>query len=472
MASKQSSIDLIPNPFIKRRNLNWTLDPPALQIPHTQTSDPNAQQQDHPSTSAVEASEFHPADHLAHYTNLLTRHALPSALSLLSIPSYTSLYQSHALNPRGSHFVIHQHDHPIAGTHYDLRLQINPTSSASWAIMYGPPGDPNSSRLSRNATETRVHCLWNHLVETASPHTGSMLIWDTGTYSVLPPLSPSPSSSSSRGGKYRGARGYSFPAGGSRSPSEPDLESESDLAKDLDSLDKGDVSQQDLLTRAFKNRKIRIRLHGYKLPRKYVLNVRLTRKEDQEGRAKNARGPMRKRRGVSKLQPGTLSRGSDSTSEDEKHHVPSERDEGDEGNDWGVLSPKERELRKLSDETVIKTNAYPGATNSIGSVHQRRWYLSLDRAASGFVPHRENGKVVWRESAEDVGAEAVADANRRSNIFQKEGPVQLQRLSYPFYVRGVEHERSVVTGRRGEDVLRDEGVQGFISRKGWKPVLE
>ncbi|KAG6168076.1 hypothetical protein E4U11_006112 [Claviceps purpurea] len=430
MASKRSSTDLIPNPFIKRRNLNWTLDPPAFQTPHTQTSDPIAPQQVHPSTSAVEASETDPADHLAHYTNLLTRHALPSPLPLLSIPSYTSLYQSHVLNPRGSHFVIHQHDHPIAGTHYDLRLQINPTSSASWAIMYGPPGDPNSSRLNRNATETRVHCLWNHLVETASPHTGSMLIWDTGTYSVLPPPSLSPSSS--RGKKYHGARGYPSSEGGSRSPSEPDSESD---------LDKDGVSQQDLLARAFTNRKIRIRLHGHKLPRKYVLN------------------------------PGSLRRDSGSESEDEKHLVPGERDEGDEGNDWGVLSPTERELRELSDENVVKTNAYPGATNSIGSVHQRRWHLSLDRAASGFVPHRENGKVVWTASAEDVGAEADADANRRSNINQKEGPVQLQRLSYPFYVRGVEHERSVVTGRRGEEVLRDEGVQGFIPRKGWKPVL-
>jgi tRNA G46 methylase TrmB len=26
--------------------------------------------------------------------------------------------------------------------------------------MYGLPGDPNSRRLNRNATETRVHNLW------------------------------------------------------------------------------------------------------------------------------------------------------------------------------------------------------------------------------------------------------------------------------------------------------------------------
>lgn len=42
----------------------------------------------------------------------------------------------------------------------------------------------------------------------------------------------------------------------------------------------------------------------------------------------------------------------------------------------------------------------------------------------------------------------------------------------PFYVRGPEMERSVVTGRLGRDVLEDEGVQGFIPRRGWRAALE
>lgn len=46
------------------------------------------------------------------------------------------------------------------GLHYDLRLQISQSSSISFAIMYGLPGNPNSKRLNRNATETRVHNLW------------------------------------------------------------------------------------------------------------------------------------------------------------------------------------------------------------------------------------------------------------------------------------------------------------------------
>lgn len=46
------------------------------------------------------------------------------------------------------------------------------------------------------------------------------------------------------------------------------------------------------------------------------------------------------------------------------------------------------------------------------------------------------------------------------------------RLSFPFYVRGPQFEQSVVTGRLGEEVLRDEGVTTFIPRKGWTPVMK
>lgn len=56
--------------------------------------------------------------------------------------------------------MVHQHDHPVSGPHYDLRLQFSETSSVSWSVMYGLPGDPNSRRLNRNATETRVHSYW------------------------------------------------------------------------------------------------------------------------------------------------------------------------------------------------------------------------------------------------------------------------------------------------------------------------
>lgn len=44
--------------------------------------------------------------------------------------------------------------------HYDLRLQFSETSTVSFAVPYGLPGNPNSIRPNRMAIETRVHNLW------------------------------------------------------------------------------------------------------------------------------------------------------------------------------------------------------------------------------------------------------------------------------------------------------------------------
>ena len=41
-----------------------------------------------------------------------------------------------------------------------------------------------------------------------------------------------------------------------------------------------------------------------------------------------------------------------------------------------------------------------------------------------------------------------------------------------FFVRGRDVERSVVTGRTADEVMVDEGVEGFVGRKGWRAVLE
>jgi hypothetical protein len=121
------------------------------------------------------------------------------------------------------------------------------------------------------------------------------------------------------------------------------------------------------------------------------------------------------------------------------------------------LSAMRRELRELEDEEVRRTNAYPGASNTIGSIHQRRWYLSLDRSACGFLEKRTNGRSIWElQNSREIEDEETENG----------------RLSYPFYVRGSDHERSVVTGRQGADILKDEGVDKFIQRKGWRPVLK
>lgn len=123
----------------------------------------------------------------------------------------------------------------------------------------------------------------------------------------------------------------------------------------------------------------------------------------------------------------------------------------DEKMDWGHVGVRvESAVGAASDDEedarMRGDNAYPGATNSIGSVHQRRWYLSLDKRNSGFV--KAGGDGIWRRGDGDVGG------------FEA------------FFVRGPEVERSLVTGRLSEEVMKDEGVEGFVARKMWRPVLE
>jgi hypothetical protein len=109
--------------------------------------------------AAIEAGQKQIQDHLQYFSEKLSGFVRADAQPRMSVADFRVLYQRNQ-KPTGCHFVVHQHDHPIAGTHYDLRLQINETSSASWACMYGLPGNPDSFRINRNATETRVHCLW------------------------------------------------------------------------------------------------------------------------------------------------------------------------------------------------------------------------------------------------------------------------------------------------------------------------
>ncbi len=128
-----------------------------------------------PSTAAIEAGEAVIKDHLNYFSTKLsslvkTQTGNNQTQPRLSIEGFVDLY-SRNQNSRGRHFVIHQHDHPIAGTHYDLRLQISESSSISFAIMYGLPGNPNSRHLGRNASETRVHNVWVRFV-------GAMYLFD------------------------------------------------------------------------------------------------------------------------------------------------------------------------------------------------------------------------------------------------------------------------------------------------------
>lgn len=137
-------------------SLNASVSPPPRR------KKPNPKQENH-GLASIEAGEVEVTDHLGIFSTKLSQHTRPPETSeqapRLTIDDYVDLYQRNS-HPTGRHFVIQQHDHPIAGPHYDLRLQFSETSSVSWSIMYGLPGDPNSEKLNRNATETRIHCLW------------------------------------------------------------------------------------------------------------------------------------------------------------------------------------------------------------------------------------------------------------------------------------------------------------------------
>ncbi|EEP77884.1 predicted protein [Uncinocarpus reesii 1704] len=407
MVQKRES-QTIENPFIKPQNREWSIAAPAsLNAPvspprkrrrHSSPASAQAEPRSLPTAAsspllaAIEAGEARIDDHLQVFSSRLraaTRDRVP-LVPRLRHSEWIELYQRNQ-HPHGRHFVIHQHDHPVAGPHYDLRLQFSETSSLSFAIMYGLP-------------------------ESASASSGSMIIWDTGEYSILPYYTP-------------------------KEQVETDCShsNSSDISSVIDEVD---MSESDKLKQAFQQRKIRLRLQGTRLPPGYTVTLRLTTDNDASEQPKK---PVRQRRiAASRVRTTTSTPPSSGENDEEPFNRTTPR-----GNNFANHSDGE-------DEKVRITNAYPGATNSISSIHQRRWYLSLDRVNSGFARRFDasTGKYLWeRKQAED-----------------SKGAVRQSGFE-PFFVRGPEVERSVVTGRLGRDVLEDEGVEKFVGRRGWRPVL-
>ena len=292
----------------------------------------------------------------------------------------------------------------------------------------------------RTCTSLGVNSAKNHLIETASSDTGSLMIWDTGTYSILP-----------RRSKYA-----------------PALDPDSGSSDDESTSSSSPTTQQTLLHAAFQTRKIKIRLHGTKLPDPYVVYIRLTKTEDAAGRVKatQVKKPARRRRSHRRTGKSAEAKTAETSSSETDVEANNDADVVPATNSQllqqdATVSALEKELRELEDDEVRRTNAYKGAMNTIGSIHQRKWYMSLERELSGFVPKKaENHRTIWQPKTG-----AAADMGERS-----ESDSQI-RLSYPFYVRGRDFERSVITGRLGTDILRDEGVAGFVPRMGWKPVV-
>ena len=256
-----------------------------------------------------------------------------------------------------------------------------------------------------------------------------MLIWDTGEYSIL---------------EYR----QTPPESGTDAEDVDDGASENNCNL---------LSDSEKLHQAFQQRKIRLQLHGTRLPPDYTLAIRMSRdhvKMEQPHR------PARRRR---RRDPKSKSRRTPDTSDS---------DDRDSLRGTGRLEkveslhrtasppaksePIEAEKYTASDgdsETIRLSNAYTGATNNIGSIHQRKWYLSLDRHTSGFVPRRSTSTRTrrWERKRDDNGV---------LHGFEK------------FWVMGRDEERSVLTGRLAKDIMEDEGVVGYIPRGLWRPVTE
>lgn len=362
-----------------------------------------------PTLAAVEAGRVDIQDHLTYFKRHLAKVSRLTAAHSprLSIDDYASMYKG-SQNQHGHHFVIHQHNHPKAGVHYDLRLQISATSSVSWAFPKGLPGNPNSRQLGRMAIETRVHNLWNNLIESASMKTGSLLIWDTGTYSVLP----------------RKKNEKEMP-----SPQTTDDEFDQDDRSGLKLRDERHENEK--LIEAFKSRHIRLRLHGIRLPKDYTITLRLPSNNDV------SKKPAARRR---RSRPIVRSRRSSETS-DSDDTAPSTPLATI--NQAGIEEALDTDTDE--DAQTREHNAYPGSINNIGSVHQRRWFVLLDRQSSGFE----------------------CSAGRWSRRVLPSGDLGGFE---PFVVRGRDHERSVVTGRLAREVECDEGCETYIGRGGWKSI--
>ncbi|KAF2632718.1 hypothetical protein BU25DRAFT_81074 [Macroventuria anomochaeta] len=395
------SRDISPPRAPKRRKTSEAPSP----LPR---AEPRYDARNDPTLAAVEAGRAKIEDHLTCFKHHLAKASRITPLdgARLSINGFASLYKSNQ-HQHGHHFVIHQHNHPKAGVHYDLRLQFSATSSVSWAFPKGLPGNPNSRQLGRIAIETRIHNLWNNLIESASMKTGSLLIWDTGTYTVL-----------------------SRKKDEKEMPSPQLTDNESDVDERTSGRLRDGKHENERLIEAFKSRHIRLRLHGTRLSKNYTITLRLP--SNNEISQKSA---VRRRQN----RPVARSRRPSHTSDSDIAPLTTVNIDQDE------VEVDDLDTDSEEDALTCTRNAYPGSTNSIGSIHQRRWFVLLDRQSSGFS--LENGR--WMRRLLPNGELGGFD---------------------PFLVTGRDHERSVVTGRLASEVESDEGCEGYIGRRGWKGI--
>jgi len=242
-----------------------------------------------------------------------------------------------------------------------------------------------------------------------------MLIWDIGTYTVLPFEQE----------RDEVGTDDEDDGGGGESDSE-DGESDGEAADRVDRRGPGGggagKSEPEKLDAAFRGGKIRLRLHGAKLPPGYTITLRLSRDKGPAARPAPILRHSSRTIGQSKISLGIKA---ELLIEEDTH---ADHDHASE---------------------IRSQNAYTGSSNTIDSIHQRWWFLAMDKASCGLVRGKSaDGKVTWTAGNEGT------------------------KRAYPFLVMGRDVETSVVTGRKAADVLEDEGVVGFVPRGGWRAAVD
>ena len=101
-----------------------------------------------PNLAAIEAGERIIDDHLAVFSEQLSRHIRPLNIGprgLLPIDEFRDLY---ARNQRrdGRHFVVHQHDHPVAGMSFNSLVKSILAISIFWFFWACPSAYSKNSR--------------------------------------------------------------------------------------------------------------------------------------------------------------------------------------------------------------------------------------------------------------------------------------------------------------------------------------
>ncbi|KAK1055904.1 hypothetical protein LTR74_015337 [Friedmanniomyces endolithicus] len=307
-----------------------------------------------PTLAAIEAGQAQIRDHLEYFAKHFETVLRPPRSPRLSIDDFRLLYMRNQ-HPHGRHFVVHQHDHPISGTTGIwcpvVDELFSETSAISFALPYGLPGNPNSIRPNRMAIETRVHNVWNNLIESASHATGSLLIWDTGEYEVLD------------------------------RPSRQSFRTTDDEMSDVEVSPTSAVQwQSERLFAAFQSRHIHLRLNGKRLPLGYTIAMRLP-SQDATKRPRTSRIKRQHMEPVIAVKRAKeKAAAADTDSDSATRSATIDRTEAALA-DAALASELEDEKQ---DAEIRTSNAYSGATNTIGSVHQRHWLVTIDRKLSGF----------------------------------------------------------------------------------------